>query len=58
LVEAVQDGENDYSEFLRTEGELVGPNGRRLSVTAIWLRRHLDGKVWFVTLKPRRERAR
>ena len=57
-ADAFQDGENDYGEFLRTDGELVGPNGRRLAVTAIWLRQHVDGKVRFVTLKPRREKPR
>jgi len=57
-ADSTQDGENDYGQFLRTDGELVGPNGRRLAVTAIWLRQHLDGQVRFVTLKPRREKPR
>jgi hypothetical protein len=56
--DAVSDGANDYGEFLRVDGILVGPNGRRLSVTTIWLRQHLDGWVRFVTLKPRKEKAR
>ena len=55
-VEAVDDGENAYGEFFRTDGVLVGPNGRRLAVSAIWLRQYLDGGVRFVTLKPRREK--
>jgi len=55
-AEAVQDGVNEYGEFLRTDGDLVGPSGRRLAVTAIWLRQYADGRVRFVTLKPRRER--
>lgn len=57
-VQATRDGENEYGEFLRTDGDLVGPNGRRLTVTAIWFRQHLDNKVRFVTLKPRRENPR
>src|ERR1700674_292651 len=57
-ADAFQDGQNDYGEFLRTDGELVGPSGRRLAVTAIWLRQHLDGQGRFVTLKPRREKPR
>jgi hypothetical protein len=57
-VEAAPDGANDYGEFLRTDGELEGPNGRRLKVTAIWLRQHADGQVRFVTLKPRKEDLR
>ena len=56
-VEAVDDGANDYGAFLRTDGDLVGLNGRRMAVTAIWLRHHRDGVVRFVTLKPRRERT-
>jgi hypothetical protein len=55
-VEANQDGVNEYGEFLRTDGDLVGPNGLRLAVSAIWLRQHLDGRVRFVTLKPRKQR--
>jgi hypothetical protein len=55
-TEAVQDGVNEYGQFFRTDGDLVGPNGRRLAVTAIWLRQHADGRVRFVTVKPRRER--
>ncbi len=54
--EALPDGVNQYGEFLRVEGEIQGPNGRRLAVTTIWLRQQLDGLVRFVTLKPRREK--
>src|SRR5262245_54550962 len=54
-AEAVQDGSNEYGDFLRVEGELTGPRGRPLSVVTIWLRWHLDGRVRFVTLKPRKE---
>ncbi|HVT16376.1 MAG TPA: hypothetical protein VHQ90_09395 [Thermoanaerobaculia bacterium] len=55
-VDAVDDGTNEYGEFLRTDGEILGPNGRRLVVTAIWFRQHLDRRVRFVTLKPRKEK--
>src|SRR5215207_7419591 len=54
-AEAMEDGANQYGEFLRAEGELVGPNGRMLPVVTIWLHRRQDGKVQFVTLKPRKE---
>jgi len=54
-AEAVPDGENQYGEFLRVEGDLTGPNGVSLRVTTIWLRWHADGSVHFVTLKPQRE---
>ncbi|MBI4384186.1 MAG: hypothetical protein HY579_09155 [Nitrospinae bacterium] len=54
--EAAEDGVNEYGEFLRTDGVLTGPNGRKLPVTAIWLRWRSDGSVHFVTLKPRKEK--
>ncbi len=55
-AEAVEDGANEYGDFLRAEGELTGPNGRALSVVTVWLRWRLDGRVRFVTLKPRKEK--
>lgn len=55
-AEAVEDGVNEYGIFYRTDGELTGPNGRSLPVTAIWMRRETDGVVCFITLKPRREK--
>jgi len=53
-VDAVEDGTNEYGTFLRTDGDIVGPNGRPLAVTAIWLRQH--ERVQFVTLMPRKKR--
>jgi len=55
-VDAVEDRTNEYGAFFRVEGELQGPNGRGLQVVTIWLRRHVDGQVRFVTLKPRKEK--
>ena len=55
-AEAVEDGVNEYGIFYRIDGELTGPNGRSLPVTAIWMRRETDGVVCFITLKPRREK--
>jgi hypothetical protein len=54
--ETVQDGINEYGEFLRTDGVLTGPTGRKLPVTAIWLRQRGDGSIRFITLKPRKEK--
>jgi len=54
-AEAIEDSENDYGVFLRVEGQLVGPAGR-LAVVLIWMRRHVDGSVHFVTLKPLKEK--
>jgi hypothetical protein len=56
LAEAEEDRASEYGEFLRAEGELLGPNGSRLSVVTIWLRSRVDGRVRFVTLKPRKEK--
>lgn len=56
-AEAMEDGDNEYGEFFRTEGELKGPNGRVLPVVLIWLRRYVDGQFRFVTLKPQKERT-
>ncbi|MBW4630730.1 MAG: hypothetical protein KME30_02150 [Iphinoe sp. HA4291-MV1] len=55
LVEAVEDGTNEYGIFYRVEGDLNGINGMNLSVVTIWLQRQSDGKFQFVTLKPRKE---
>src|SRR6476660_9327969 len=55
-VEAIEDGNNEQGEFFRTDGDLMAANGRRLAVSAIWLRQHSDGQVRFVTLKPRKQR--
>nr|WP_211176193.1 DUF6883 domain-containing protein [Brasilonema sp. UFV-L1] len=55
LVEAVEDGTNEYGIFYRVEGDLNGLNGVNLSVVTIWLQRQSDGKFQFVTLKPRKE---
>jgi len=55
-AEAVEDRENEYGVFLRVEGELKGPNGRRLAVVTIWLQSRADGRTSFVTLKPRKEK--
>lgn len=54
-VEAVQDRTNIYGTFYEVTGELVGINGVNLSVVTIWLKRQVDGKFQFITLKPRKE---
>lgn len=55
-VEAREDGESQYGEFFRAEGNLPGPTGRTLPVVTIWLRAWADGRVRFVTLKPWKEK--
>lgn len=51
---AIQDGSNDYGTFWRVEGLLTGPT-RAISVVAIWLQWHTDGRFHFITLKPWRK---
>lgn len=55
VAEAVEDRTSEYGVFYRIEGELIGVNGVRLSVTTIWLQRKVDGKFQFITLVPRKE---
>ncbi len=54
-VEAVEDERNEYGTFYRVEGELIGTNNVKLSVTTIWLQRKIDNQFQFITLKPRKE---
>jgi len=54
--EAVEDGVNDFGNFYRVEGDLVGVNGRILGVITIWIvKTAVDNKFRFVTLKPGRK---
>ena len=44
---------NVYGEFYRVTGDLVGLNGRRLSVVTIWIAlTNTPASYRFVTLKP------
>ena len=52
--EAFPDGDNQYGEFYRVEGGLLGPNGITLQVVTVWIRWHIDGSTHLVTLKPLR----
>ena len=40
----------------RVEGVLAGPTGM-LQVVSVWMRRAIDNRFHFVTLKPSRERS-
>ncbi|MEB3233135.1 MAG: hypothetical protein VKJ64_19170 [Leptolyngbyaceae bacterium] len=53
--EAIEDRSNEYGTFYQVLGDLVGPNETRLPVVTIWLRRRIDGKFQFVTLKPQKD---
>mgnify|MGYP005848588085 CR=1 FL=1 len=54
LYEAVRDSSNEYGDFYRVEGDLVGPNGVTLYVVTIWIVQPGPGQQQFrfVTLKP------
>ena len=53
-VDVVEDGVNEYGTFYRVEGMLEGATGN-VQVVCIWMKRAIDGRFHFVTLKPSRE---
>jgi len=54
-VEAIEDRSNEYGTFYRVEGQLIGINDRKLSLTTIWLKRKVDSQFQFITLMPNKE---
>src|SRR5215208_6609182 len=51
--EPIYDLTNEYGDFYRVEGELIGPLGK-LAVVTIWIaKRKGTGEFHFVTLKPK-----
>ncbi|MEP6664246.1 MAG: DUF6883 domain-containing protein [Verrucomicrobiota bacterium] len=42
----------EYGDKYRIHGRLIGPNGRQLSVTTIWMTEEATGRTKFVTLYP------
>src|SRR5579862_2547986 len=55
-VDGVEDGSNEDGTFYRVEGLLAGPMGA-VQVVCIWMKRAIDDRSHFVTLKPSRERS-
>ena len=55
-AEAIEDTTNEYGTFYRVEGEIIGVNEINLSVITIWLKRTIDNKFQFITLKPKKEK--
>ncbi len=51
-VEATEDGRNDYGIFWKLNGILLGPTGRELAVSLIWLQDFATNQFRFITLKP------
>ena len=43
-------------KFYRVEGNLRGVNSQYLSVITIWLKRTIDNRIQFITLKPKKEK--
>lgn len=52
-ADAVRDGVNKYGDFYRVDGSLVGPLAS-VRVHLIWMRRAIDNRIYFVTLKPQK----
>src|SRR5664279_1111331 len=51
--DAVQDQSNEFGDYYRVTGELIGVNGLILEVITIWIvKTNKDGKYSFVTLIP------
>lgn len=53
--DAVEDGTTEYGTFYLVEGSLRGANGRILEVITVWIKKAIDDKYHFVTLKPKRK---
>lgn len=54
--DAAEDGSNQFGDFYRVEGDLIGVNGRILGVVTIWIvKSSVDDVFRFVTLKPGRK---
>ena len=54
--DAVQEQANEFGEYYRVTGELIGVNGRILDVVTIWIiKTNKQGKFSFVTLIPLKE---
>lgn len=52
-LEGQVDENNAYGIVYRIEAELVGPNGRSLSLVTIWMTEHETGRTKFITLYPK-----
>lgn len=53
--DAIRDRVNEYGEYFRVVGDLIGVNGRVLRIVTIWIvKAKSDGKYRFVTLNQRR----
>ncbi len=55
-TEAIEEISNEYGTFYRVEGNIKGINDRNLAVVTIWLKRKIDNKIQFITLKPKKEK--
>lgn len=58
LGDAEEDGTTEYGTSYLIEGTLKGTNELILEVVTVWIRRVVDDKYQFVTLKPRRKPKR
>lgn len=53
--EAIEDLTDEYGTYYQVMGQLEGLNNHNLSVVTIWLKRKIDHKFQFITLKPYRK---
>ena len=51
-AEAIQVRKNEFGDYYEIAGDLVGPNGFRLRVKAVWMNERLSGQTKFITLVP------
>ena len=58
IGDAVEDTTTEYGTSYLVEGCLRGANDRILEVITVWMRRAIDGKYQFITLKPNRKPKR
>lgn len=54
-IEAAPLERTEYGRIYEINGQLVGPNGKILSVRTIWMTEHATGDTKFITMYPARE---
>ncbi len=51
-LDAIPTDKTLYGQMYEIRGELLGPNGKTLSVCTIWMREIASGKTKFITMFP------
>lgn len=55
-LDAELEGNTEYGDVYMMVGSLVGPNGRALRVTSIWMIERSTSQTKFITLYPAKEK--